>query len=67
MRLLLIKIRLLDKHSQYIIIKVIRSSEIEQIKTDIIEQEEEIVHTLFSTILNTASIAFTLIFLKDNN
>lgn len=51
-------------------IKLVRSSKTEQIKTDAIEQEEEVVNTLSSTIPNMASTiptAFTHIFINGDN
>lgn len=47
MRLLLIKIGLLNKKGQYAKIKVFKDSKkVEQIKADIVKQEEEISSTL---------------------
>lgn len=66
-RVLLIKIRLLDKNSQYAMIKVTISLEIEQIKANTIEQKGEVINTLSDTTLNMSLSALTLIFLKDNN
>lgn len=69
MKLLLIKVGLLDKDGQYTEIKVTKSVKTKQIKNNTIGQEKEISSRTLTSIATLATLAnlSNLLFLKNDN